>query len=119
MTSARMSVITDWRTDDDALPDVLPGEGYDRVITPQKPVTLCRILVLHNLQLFRLRIGAEEIPFRLEGCDGNRRGYRPMIQGTTANEIAIAAGQDVRITLRNDSLYAVKPRAALLVREEL
>ena len=143
----RMSLVTDWRTRDEDLPDVLPGEEYERVITPQKHVTLCRILV-NGLHLVRLQIGAvEEVPFRLMGVDGRRRGYSPRIdlvprrddddslrscaarekllqiqsipQPTVPDEVAILAGVNVHITLRNERAVPVKPRAALLVREEI
>ena len=121
--TTRMSAITDWRTPNEDLPDVLPGEEYEYVITPQKHVTLCRILVhdlhpVHDLRLVRLQIGAVEISFKLERTDGPRRAYQPPKRRTDlAAEIPLLAGQDVRLTLRNHGDVSAKPRAALLVRE--
>ena len=132
--SDHMSVITDWRVRDDDLPDILPGEEFEHVITPQKHVVLCRIVV-GGLHLVRLVIGIIEIPFKLEAFanpfkleaydNNDLRTYRPTapkqltIRRTKADEIAVVAGQDVRVVLRNEGDEPAKPRAALLVREEV
>jgi len=116
--SARLSAITDWHTPEDALPDVLPGDMYEHGITPQKRITLCRVLV-RDLHLAHLRIGNVEISFKLENADGPLRTYQPTLRRTDlVTELQVLAGQDVRVTLRNDGALPVKPRAALLVREE-
>ena len=125
----RTSVITDWRTRDEDLPDVPPGEDHERVITPQRHVLLRRILVV-GMRLVQLRIGATEVPFRLEGCDGRRCGYRPLPDGealsrlrasgarSTSEDVVVPAGMDVRLLLRNDGDAPARPVAALLVLEE-
>ena len=119
-----MSAITDWRTPNEDLPDVLPGEEYEYAIQPQKNVTLCRILIhdlhpVHGLRLVRLQIGNVEIPFKLASADGPRRAYQPTKPRTELTaEIPLLPGQEVRLTLRNDGDVSAKPRAALLVREE-
>ena len=126
---SRTSVITDWRTRDEDLPDVPPGEDHERVITPQRPVLLRRILVV-GMRLVQLRIGATEVPFRLEGCDGRRCTYRPLPDEealsrlrasgarSTPEDVIVPAGMDIRLLLRNDGEAPTKPRAALLVQEE-
>lgn len=125
----RMTVITDWRVrDEDALADVAPGEEYERVITPQKPVTLRRILC--NLCLERLQVGPVDIPFEITADDGQIR-YKPIWLHRVRDALAragsgargddgvvVAAGQDVRILLRNETDAPAKPRAALLIEEE-
>jgi hypothetical protein len=69
----RVSVITDWRVrDENELPDLAPGEEYERVIAPQKFVVLHRI-VIRGPSLIRLRIGAVlDVPFELESEDDTR-----------------------------------------------
>jgi len=130
----RMSVVTDWRTRDEDLPDVPPGGEYERTIAPQKFVALRRIVAL-NLVLVRLRIGAvDDVPFELESADGRRRTYRPMDLDDAAlreriaavgaavvapDAIAIAPGLEVRVVLRNETATPAKPRVALLVQEEI
>jgi len=120
--TARASVITDWRVRDESdLPDVLPGDEYERVITPQKHIVLQRILV-HDLTLVRLQIGATLFDFELAPSNGPTRIYRPVIprqlRWRCADEIAVVPGVDVRITLRNETGASAKPRAALLVQEK-
>lgn len=130
----RTSVITDWRMSDADLPDIAPGEEYERVIRPQKFVVLHRILV-RDMALIRLQIGAVDgVPFRLEGAEGSRRGYRLtglddtdlkkrlIATGATVATpaaIAIVPGLEVRVFLRNEGDAPVKPRCALLVQEEI
>jgi hypothetical protein len=179
----RTSVITDWRSRDEDLPDVAPGEEYECRIAPQKFVALRQIRVL-NMVLVRLRIGAvEEVPFELEStdvhkastackqCDHARayhreaadtqepwlcaypahqngapcdcqgfveptqqRNYKPaglavaplkkrlIATGAavaTADSIAITPGLEVCLVLRNEGQVPVKPRAALIVYEEI
>lgn len=128
----RVSIITDWRWTDDG-PDVAPGEEFERVITPQISVVLFRILVRgRGIHLSRLQIGAEEIPFRLEGSNGDLRGYSPRVDQAARekllriqsmpqpsdDEITISAGLNVRITLHNEDIEPTRHRAALLVRED-
>ena len=131
--STQTSVITDWGTRDEDLPDIPPGGEYERVIAPQKFVVLRRIIA-RGPSLVRLRIGdVADVPFELESVDGDVRRYRPKdldqepIQkqlvkvGAAAagpNAIAIAPGLEVWIQLRNEGDAPVKPRAALLVQEE-
>ena len=129
------SAITDWRTrDESALPDIPPGEEYERVIAPQTFVVLHKILVT-GLGLVRLQIGAEaDVPFELESTDGEVRYYRPKDvdqeptksqlakTGTAAassNAVAIPPGMEVRLHLRNEGAAPTKPRAALLVQDEV
>ena len=131
----RMSVITDWRVSDEAdLPDVPPGGEVERVIAPQKFIVLHRIIV-RGPSLIRLQIGAAtEVPFELESVDGDVRRYRPRglddesikkqlvkVGGAAAspNAIAISPGLEVRLQLRNEGDAPTKPRAALLVQEEV
>ena len=137
--NTRTTLITDWRVrDEDALPDVPPGEEYERVITPQKHVALRQILV-NDLCLVCLKIGAVEVPFELASTDGALRIYRPahakfdsvlsarfdahraaMARMPIAgDEIAVMAALDVRLTLRNNGDVSAKPRASLLAREEI
>jgi hypothetical protein len=130
----RTSVITDWRVkDENELPDLAPGDEYESVIAPQKFVVLHRIIV-RGPSLVRLRIGAvPDVPFELESVDGEVRRYQPKVDdeslkkllvkvGATAagqNAIAIAPGLEVRLQLRNEGDAPTKPRAALLVQEEI
>lgn len=133
--SARTSVITDWRVrDENDLPDVPPGGEYERVIAPQKFVVLRRILV-RDMTLVRLEIGmVKDIPFELESEDGPQRTYR--LKGlddddlkkrlvktgaavATKDSIAIAPAVEVRTILRNEGVAPAKPRAALIVHEEI
>jgi hypothetical protein len=133
----RTTTITDWRVRDEDLPDVPPGGEHDRAITPQKHVVLCRIVV-RDLRLVRLQVGEVEVPFELDSEDGALRTYRPACQRrgvplstliaalvragahpTSSDEIGIPAALDVRVTLRNDTDAPARPRAALLVREEI
>jgi hypothetical protein len=135
MTAPRTSVITDWRVrDEDTLPDLAPGEEYERVIAPQKFVVLHRI-ILRGTSLVSLRIGAvPDVPFELESVDGDVRRYRPakldheelkqllVKTGAAAagpNAIAIVPGLEVRLQLHNEGKTPAKPRAALLVQEEI
>jgi hypothetical protein len=131
--TARTSVITDWRTSEEDLPDVAPGEEYERVIAPQKFVVLRRIIV-RDMALIHLQIGVVEVPFELESTDGSVRRYRPkgldddalkkrlVATGAavaTSNSIAIAPNLEIRTQLRNEGDAPTKPRAALLVQEEI
>jgi hypothetical protein len=136
----RLSVITDWRVREDDLPDVAPGEEFEYVIAPQKFVVLHRIRVVSSLPrgdmaLIRLEIGmVKDIPFELESTDGPVRTYR--LKGlndddlkkrliktgaavATKDSIAIAPALEVRTVLRNEGSRPAKPRAALLVQEEI
>jgi hypothetical protein len=131
----RTSIITDWRVrDENDLPDVPPGDEYERVIAPQKFVVLHRIRV-HGMTLVSLRIGAvEAVPFGLTAADGRQRDYAPrdlddenlrarlVATGAavaTRDSIAIMPGLEVRVVLRNDGSTTAKPRAALVVYEEI
>ena len=133
--ASRTSVITDWRVRDESdLPDIPPGGEYECVIAPQKFVVLRQIIV-RGPSLVRLQIGAvPDVPFELEGVDGEIRRYRPkdleqepikkqlVKVGATAagpNMIAISPGLEVRLQLRNDGDAPTKPRSALLVHEEV
>ena len=134
-TRPRTSVITDWRVRDDSdLPDVPSGGECERVIAPQKFVVLHRIVV-RGPSLVRLGIGAvPDVPFELESVDGDVRRYRPRglddeaikkslvkigAAVATPNAIALAPGLEVRLQLRNECALPTKPRAALLVQEEM
>lgn len=128
------AVITDWRVrNEDKLPDVPPGKYYERVIAPQKFVVLHHI-VIRDMTLVHLDIGrVQDIPFELESEDGPQRTYRLkdfdddlkkrlIATGAAAaprNTIAIAPALEVRTTLRNDGNVPAKPRASLLVYEEI
>lgn len=131
----RTSIITDWRVRDDSdLPDVPPGGEYECVIAPQKFVVL-RQIVVRGPSLVRLRIGGvPDVPFELESVDGDVRRYRPkglddesikkqlVKTGAAAagpNTIAIAPALEVCLQLRNEGDAPTKPRAALLVQEEI
>jgi hypothetical protein len=127
------TAITDWRVhDENDLPDIAPGEDYERVITPQTFVVLRRILVRDFIPI-RLSIAAiVEVPFELAKADGRLRTYRPVcideelrgacnrvgltIRGPDA--IAIVPGMDVRIFLRNARTHPAKPRVTLIGDEE-
>lgn len=126
-----LSVITDWRVRDEDLPDVPPGGEYTRVIASQRFFVLHRI-VTRGLNLRRLQIGALDVPFELEGSDGEIRRYRPegldddavkqalVLTGAAvvdSNTIAIAPGLEIWLYLRNES-SPTKPRVALLVQEK-
>jgi hypothetical protein len=127
------SVLTDWRSNEDDLPDVGPGEEHDLFITPQKFVVLHRVLVRERgLILVRLGIGAvEDVPFERIGTSDTVQVYRAKDLGTlkryladagaavvTDNVIAVPPGMDVHLTLRNTGAVPAKPRAALFVQEE-
>ena len=134
----RTSVITDWRVrDENDLPVVPPGGEYEHVIASQKFVVLRQIIVC-GPSLVRLQIGAvPDVPFELEGVDGEIRRYRPkdldvrfldrllLKAGAAAAGpnmiamIAISPGLEVRLQLRNEGDAPTKPRAALLVHEEV
>lgn len=133
--TARTSIVTDWRVrDEDKLPNVPPGEYYERVIAPQKFIVLRQILV-RDMTLSRLEIGmVKNIPFELESEDGPQRIYRlkdldnddlkKRLIATGAavapqNTIAIAPALEVRTILRNDGNIPAKPRTSLLVYEEI
>lgn len=132
--SARTTILTNWhnRTDED-LPDVPPGAEHERVIAPQRFTVLHRILT-YDMALSRLQIGNVEVPFELDSMDGPQRTYRPRglddellrkrLSATgaavaTADSIAIAPCLEVRVRLRNEGDAPTKPRAALLVYEEI
>lgn len=135
MSAPRTSVITDWHVrDESTLPDLAPGEEYERVIAPQKFVVLHRIIV-RGPSLMSLRIGAvSDVPFELESVDVEVRRYQPkglnneelkkqLVKTGAApaglNMIALAPGLEVRLQLRNEGAAPTKPRAALLVQEEV
>ncbi len=129
----RISVITDWSVRDEDLPDVPPGGEHERVIAPQKFVVLRRVIV-RDVALVRLRVGAVEVPFELESADGPQRSYKPrgldddalkrqlVATGAavaTRDSIAVAPGLEIRARLRNEGDAPAKPRVALLVHEEV
>jgi hypothetical protein len=133
--SIRTAIITDWRTRDEDLPDVPPGEEFERVITPQKHVALCRVVVrdLHLIsrsqsrrtlrlapagRLVHLEIGVVTCAFQLESTDGSLRYYRPS-SSPAVDAISVVAGLDVRVFLRNFGDSPAKPRVSLIVREEI
>lgn len=134
--SPRTSIITDWRTKESDLPDVAPGDEYERVIAPQKFVVLHRVVV-RGMTLVRLEIGAvKNVPFELDSTDSNgpQRTYRlgglddellkkSLIKTgaavASAQSLALAPGLEVRAILRNESTAPAKPRAALVVQEEV
>jgi len=134
-----MSVITDWRTKEDDLPDVAPGEEYECMIRPQTFVVLHRIRVVNplpggDLTLVRLKIGAvEDVPFeldtsveslvrtyRLKGLDNEdlKKHLVRIGAAVVKDAIAIMPMLEVRAVLRNEGTRAAKPRAALIVQEE-
>jgi hypothetical protein len=131
---SRISVITDSRTRENDLPDVAPGAEFECVIASQKFIVLHRIRVV-NMALVRLEIGrVKDIPFELESADGPIRTYRLKNLGdddlkrhlisvgaavATKDSIAIAPTLEVRVFLRNEGATPAKPRAALLVQEEI
>jgi hypothetical protein len=123
-----MKHITDARVrDEDALPDVLPGEAYERVITPQRHVILRRIRC--DLCLERLKVGPIEVPFEITADNGQiwfkpiwlekvRRDLERVGSGVRgADGVLVVAGLDVRVTLRNERDVPVKPRLALIGEE--
>jgi len=131
----RLSVITDWRVrNDDDLPDIAPGEEFERVIAPQKFIVL-HAIILRGPPLVSLQIGAlPDVPFELEAIDVDIRRYRPsglndealkkslIHVGAAAagvHAIAIVPALEVRMVVRNDGAAPVKPHAALLVQEEM
>jgi len=131
--TARTSIITDWRTREEDLPDVPPGGEFECVSAPQKFVVVVRVVV-RDMILVRLQIGTVEVPFELESIDGSVRRYRPkglddaelkkrlIATGAaiaTLDSIAIIPNLEIRTLLRNDGDTTAKPRAALLVQEEI
>ena len=107
-----------------------PGAECAHVISPQKHATLRRVLT-HDVTLVRVQIGRVEVPFKLDGQEGRRRSYRAdgllslraQLVATGAaleghDEIALVAGLDVRLLLRNDQEAPAKSRAHLLVEEK-
>lgn len=127
------TVITAGRIKDEDLPDLAPGEDYERVIAPQKFVVLHRIIVRGPI-LVNLRIGAvPDVPFELESMDGEVKRYRPKelrarffdellakvgAAAVGQNAVAIPPGMEIRLLLRNMGTNPTKPRSALLVEEE-
>lgn len=132
----KISVITDWRTEDDELPDVAPGAEFERVITAQRFIILHRIRVVSTqpdgaMILARLEIGALLVPFELDSVDGLVRTYRLkdldgnsqkslLLAGAAAMKtaVAIAPAMNVHTILRNEGTRPAKPRVALIVQEE-
>lgn len=110
----RMSLITDWRVRDESeLPDIQPGEEYERAIRPQMFVVLHGIvirgaeqprrpgapvrLVSNGLCLSSLRIGAVlDVPFELDSLDvdslGEIRKYRPKVSDETIKRLLVKSG---------------------------
>ncbi len=127
----RTSVITDWSTRDEDLPDVSPGETFEGVCVPQNFVVLFRVLV-KDLILARLQIGPVTVPFELHSAIEGRRSYALKIADealrqclvkvgaavTPGNGIALTPGSEVHLLLRNDGASPVRLRAALIVQEE-
>lgn len=129
----RLSVITDWHTRDEDLPDVAPGEECERLFASQKFIVLHRVRVI-GLTLAQLKIGTvEDVPFEQEEVEGAQRVYqlgnlddedlKRRLIGTGAavarELIAVAPTLEIRVVLRNEGSAPVKPRAALIVQEEL
>ena len=131
----RTAVITDWRTKDENLPDLAPGEDYERVIVPQMFCVLHRIIVRGpGLNLVSLRIDAvADVPFELESVDGEIRNYRlkldpdtlsnlkkcaPAAAAIGSHALALMPALAIRLVLRNEGDAPTKPRAALIVQEE-
>lgn len=129
----RTSAITDWRTRDEDLPDVLPDEEYERVITPQRHVVLVQLLV-QDLRMAKLQIGPiDQIPFEICDESATLRTYRPNLGEifetvrahladigcfvVAPNAIRVVTGIDVRITVKNLGEVPKKPRVALIVEE--
>lgn len=125
-------IITDWRVRDEDLPDVPPGVEFEYVSRPQKFIVLHRIVV-RDVVLARLQVGAVDVLFELESEDGGQRTYKPrglddedlkrllVAAGAavvTRDSIAVSPTLDIRALLRNEGDAPVKPRAALLVQEE-
>ncbi|HSX22384.1 MAG TPA: hypothetical protein VLE97_06365 [Gaiellaceae bacterium] len=143
MTAARTSVITDWRTKDEDLPDIAPGAEYERVIVTQKFVVLHRI-VTRGPSLIRLQLPVKtfgrdldpvRLPFELENVDGNIHTYKLKINSETLHAIktyatpaaaaigphalALLPAVEICLALRNEGDAPTKPRAALVVQEEV
>ncbi len=134
MIPPRTTLITDWRTREEDLPDVAPGDECTRMIAPQTFIVLWRIIV-RGMSLVSLRIGAvPDVPFALERADGVVHRYRltglddPTLKERLSavgaavaahDAIAISPLLEVCLQLRNEGAAPVKPRAALLVQQEL
>jgi hypothetical protein len=117
----------------DRLVNLAPGDEVEHVFTPQKNVTLRRVLI-RDVTLLRVHIGKVEVPFAFcgeDGRDGRRLSYRAtgllalrdQLVATGAaidghDEIALPAGLNVRLLLRNDQERTATPRASLLVEEK-
>lgn len=128
----RASVITDWNTPEDKLPDVEPGAEYERLYASQRFIVLRRVVV-RGMALARLQVAGVEVPHELEGTGDRTRTYRPAgldnpdlrrqliaagARVATKDSIAVAPALEIRVVLRNDGPETVKPRAALMVQEE-
>lgn len=128
----RHFVITNWRTCDEDLPSVPPGDEHVVVTTPPKFVILYQILV-RDMVLKRLEIGGvKNIPFEAENPSYFPRIYR--LTGLDSEKIksllgeigisilseealAIPPGLEIRFVLRNEGPSYTKPRTALVFRE--
>lgn len=139
MTSPRTSVITDWRTNEEDLPDLALDQDYERVIVPQRFCVLHRIIVHGSwLRLVSLRIAALNVPFELEleredDVNNEIHNYRLRLDPATLatlkkctpgaaaigdHALALLPGMNVTLQLRNTGVALAKPRAALVVQEE-
>jgi hypothetical protein len=137
----RMSVITDWRTKDEELPDLVLDQDYERVIVPQKFCVLHRIIVRGRwLRLVGLRIAAvANIPFELdsteaaEAAEAEIHHYRLKLDPATREDLkkcapaaaaigdhalALLPGLYIALQVRNTDAAPTKPRVALVVQEE-
>lgn len=136
--SATSILSTYWRTPGRSpgrdLPALAPNDECDHVILPQRFIVLHRIIT-HGPILVGLTVGAcADVPFELESTDGDVRHYRLKdldvrffdralakvgAAAVDSKAIAIPPGMEVRLQLRNESAGKLKPRAAILVEEEV
>ena len=128
----RTVVITAW-PDASALPDLTPGEEY-MCVTESRKFFVLRGILVQGPSLIGLQVGdVFDIPFELESVVDEVRRYLPkgldhairekLIKTGAAlvgpNAIAISPGLEVRLQLLNEGAEPTKPRAALLVEEEI
>ena len=125
------ALLTEDLTED--LPDILPGEELEIVCSSTEFIVLRHVLTRGAI-LIHLQIGDIEVPFELDSTEGPYRTYTPRDLNNPAlrdrliatnplpigsTSIAIAPNLEIRARLNNEESTPTRPRAALLVHEEI